>query len=245
MKSRFESFDPRVRLLWMFVVATVAVTQREILPLLFVIVTLPPVWIFAQRFNYMALEKSKKLLPFLIFLAITQFFSAWIYEGSLNTTVFTRVLVQSLKVYTVITSSMLVFETTPSGEVAAAIRSFKRKKEGTWNKVVESSAFCLATAFQFIPIIQREISQIILVRRMRGEGVLEGNQLQQAAKMLRMGIPLISRVFEVTRNFMLTIINFGYSPLRVRTQFKKLCYNRADWVATVTLLIGTVPFFFV
>jgi len=40
----------------MFVVATVAVIQKEIVPLLFVIATLPPVWILAQRLNYMALE---------------------------------------------------------------------------------------------------------------------------------------------------------------------------------------------
>ncbi len=244
-QTSFETLDPRVRLFWMFSLSAIALHFHTVAPLLVVIATLVPIWALSGRVGFMIRRVSIRLIPFLAFLAVIQMLTAWISHGTPWSVVTMQTVgTQILRVYIMITASVLLWETTSFEEVSEAIRCVKRGIEKSrWNSFVESLAFAVGMAFQFVPVVKNELDTMIAVRRARGEGITEGGSIAQARKMVRMGVPLLSRVFEYIKNLMLALLNYSYSPFRPRTQYVRLRYNWQDWIATTCIVVYAVMAF--
>lgn len=243
-KSLFQRLDPRVRLLWMFLTSAVAIYHNSLVILGLIILSVLPVWIMANNLRLLV-KTTRSVIPFLLFIIVTRLLSIWIYKGFiLDADTLTLVIGQIMKVYVMVTSAVLLFQTTSYEEVALSLRSFKRKKHGRWNIFMERVAFVFGTAFQFIPLLTNELSTMVEVRRARGDGITEGKSLEKAKKMVLMGFPLINRAFDIIKNLLLSLINYNYDSSRPRTQYRSLQFFAID-IAALGVLLSYASILFV
>lgn len=200
-----------------------------------------PVWWRAGKLKYILVDVSKGILQFILFLAVSQIAYQWITLGSLGWEVVEQTTIQIMRVYLMITSSVVLFQTTGFEEIATAIRTLKiGTKPHGWNQFIEGLAFTIGLAFQFIPLLERKIHQMVEVRRARGIGIDEGNLLERGKKYLTMGIPLIIQTLELVKNVFLALLNYSYSPGKERTQYREIHFKQLDFVAMVLISKATL-----
>lgn len=235
--------DPRVKILWMVLVSSLAISSKSVAKLGILIILGIPVWIMAGKLKYIAIDVTKGMIQFILFLSISQVIYQWITIGHLGWEVGQQAIIQIMRVYLMITSSVLLFETTGFEEIATAIRSLKiGDKPHGWNQFIEGLAFTIGLAFQFIPLLQRKLEKMVEVRRARGVGVDEGNLFQRGKKYLTMGVPLIVQTLEIVKNTFLALLNYSYSPVKKRSQFRRVRFHLIDGIVIALMAIFTVFF---
>lgn len=225
----------------MSLISILALRFNNISELGIIIVTLIPVWLLAKRGKFF-ISSTINLIPFLGFLAILQIVINGISTGDiLAKDVVYRACVETMRFYSMLISALLIFQTTDFAEIGASIRSLKTSEDPIfWNKLIEIFAFVLSTGYQMVPLLNREIVLIAEVQRAKGVGVTEGNRIQQAQKLVRMGTPLFLRTMELVKNTALALINYSYSPLRVRTSYRVLRFSHKDWLALSVLITSVL-----
>ncbi|MCL4384327.1 energy-coupling factor transporter transmembrane protein EcfT [Patescibacteria group bacterium] len=242
-KPFFERLDPRVRIIWMFLLSALTLHFMEPLPLLLVVLSIIPVWLLARRFLMLVSKVTPKAIAFMLFLAVTQSISQLIMTHTVNPNV---LAIQMERVYVMVTASVLLFQTTNYSQITAAIRSLKpRNPESKLAPFIESAAFTVGIAFQMIPTILTEIATMAQVRRARGEAITEGKALERAKKSLRLGMPLVNRMIDVIKNINLALTNYAYSNRRRRTQFRIIRFSLMDYAALLVVFAAALAFLFV
>lgn len=241
--TRIDPIDPRTKILWMILISSLAISSNSIAALGILILSAVPVWIMAGKLKHIAIDVTKGMIQFILFLAASQMIYQWITLGKLGQGVVEQTIIQIMKVYLMITASVLLFETTGFEEIATAIRTLKiGNKPHGWNQIIESLAFTIGLAFQFVPLLQRKLKKMVEVRRARGIGINEGNPLERAKNYLSMGIPLIVQTLEILKNTFLALLNYSYSPAKKRSQFRRIKFHLIDGIAIAVLAIFTVVF---
>jgi energy-coupling factor transport system permease protein len=228
--SWFGRRDPRVKIGWMFLLSAVVVYAHNIALIGVLLATNLIVWILAQQALLLS-KTTLRLIPYLLFLFCIQLIVVWISRHQfLTPEALYQAALAVLRFYIMLTSAVLFFQTTEFWELMAAFRSVKWKRmPNIWNQAVETFGFIIATAYQMVPLILKELETIVLAQRARGIDIRSGNRFQQVKKLVRMGVPLFGQTIELVKNTSIAVLNYGYSPWRERTQFRNIRCNLADY----------------
>lgn len=230
-------------MLWMICISLLAIKFQSVARLGILIILAIPVWMIAGKLKFIIIDVSKNMFQFVAFLAASQLVYQWVKFGMLGWEAVEQALIQVMRVYIMITTSIILFQTTEFEEIATAIRTLKWGQESNiWNQLIEGTAFTVGLAFQFIPLLQRKLKEMIEVRRARGIGVNEGGVLERAKKYLNMGIPLVVQTLEIIHNTFLALLNYSYSPGKKRSRYRRIKFHLIDGIAMAVLAIITAMF---
>ncbi|OGV89655.1 hypothetical protein A2Z41_00905 [Microgenomates group bacterium RBG_19FT_COMBO_39_10] len=238
--SPFGKTDPRVRLLWMGIMSVLAMICSKPESLFLLTLTLVPVWLLSKSVKRMT-QVSIRLTPFLLFLLLLQLGPKFLSGGiGLSYEEIARGIGETLRFFVMLQSAQVLIATTDFGELTGAIRQLAPRRIGILDKGLGVFAFVLGIALQSLPLLSAELTTIVEVQRARGIEVTKGGRLQQAKKLLRMGLPLFVRSLELAKGAGLALLNYAFHPLRQRSIYHKLEAGRADWVAAVILISATL-----
>jgi energy-coupling factor transport system permease protein len=249
--SKFSEIDPRVRIVWLFTVSGLAMLWTNIIPLLIVILSLIPVWIYSDDLKG-SLISSIKLLPYLIFLFVFQVAIKFLFSGLSDPYLFHfwqmdisfqeihKAFIETVRLYVMIQSAQVFFKTTDFGELTSGIRHSFSCKNKQVKKSKEILAFLLGTAFQSVPLLDREIKQIVEVQKARGVQIDKGSKIQQVRKLSRMGMPIFIRSLDLIKDSGLALLNFGFDINEERSSYRALKMQSKDWFFLGTLVLTLV-----
>ncbi len=256
--SKFQQLDPRIRLFWSLIISVLALLWSKPIPLILVILTLIPVWLYSNRFKQ-SLLAGLRLIPYLIFLFILQIIIKFVFEPpgtdylfkfhgmTISELEIIKAGVETLRFFIMLQAAQLILKTTDFGELTSAIRQSIPSLGGKTKQAKEAFAFIVGTAYQSIPLLGEEINQVVEVQKARGVEIRQGNKLQQVKKISRLGMPLFIRCMELTKFSGLALLNFGFSTQDERSIYRRLSLNKKDWFVlglflTVLIVAGIIKF---
>lgn len=239
--SAFRRLDPRVRLMWMIGMSILAMIWSRPEPLIVLILTLIPVCTSARLTRRMTVS-SIRLIPFLLFLLMLQIVPKFIFGGMSESYLFRigemdlsvaelmKGVTETLRFFIMLQSAQVLLQTTDFGELTAGLRQIIPLRGVGLTRFMEVLAFLLGVAYQSVPLLSAEMQTIVEVQRARGVDVTRGGRLQQAKKLVRMGIPLFIRSLELAKGSGLALLNYAFSPSQTRSIYRKLTMQKSDWV---------------
>lgn len=249
--SKFQQLDPRVRIFWALLISILALLWTNPIPLFLVILTFIPVWLYSNQLKS-SIISSLKLIPYLSFLFVLQLVIKFLFGQpqtdyliqfqtmGISQSEIVKAGVETLRFFIMLQSAQLILKTTNFGELTSAIRQSIPDFGKKTYQIKEAFAFIIGTSYQSIPLLGKEINQIVEVQKARGVEVRQGNKIQQVKKISRLGMPLFIRCLELTKFSGLALLNFGFSTKSKRSIYRRLSLTKTDW-----LILGLLIFILV
>jgi len=215
-KSFLHSLDPRAKLVFSIVYTISALMYTEIIPLLFIFVSLIPLILMGKLFKQWI--KSIRGLSFLILFIVI-----------LNTLFISLsfAIAMILRIYIMVSAFSIFFLTVDPNDLALSLISMKLPYE---------FAFSFSLAFRFVPTIAYEAQNILDAQQSRGYEMQKKGFINQIKNLFPLLIPLIICSIRRAFNVAEALESRAFGSRKERTYYYTIKYSIKDWIFTFYLL---------
>ncbi|MFX0002409.1 MAG: energy-coupling factor transporter transmembrane component T family protein [Promethearchaeota archaeon] len=216
-KSFLHNLDPRAKLVFSIVYTIIALLFTEIVPLLFIFLSLIPLILIGKLFKQWI--KSIFGLSFLVLFIII-----------LNTLFISLSFAISmiLRIYIMISAFSIFFLTVDPNDLALSMISMKLPYE---------FAFSFSLAFRFVPTIAIEAQNILDAQQSRGYEMQKKGLINQVKNLFPLLIPLIICSIKRAFNVAEALESRAFGSRKKRTYYYNINYTFKDWIFTGYLLL--------
>ncbi|MFW9819118.1 MAG: energy-coupling factor transporter transmembrane component T family protein [Candidatus Thorarchaeota archaeon] len=216
-KSFLHKLDPRAKLVFSIIYTICALLFTEIIPLLFIFLSLVPLVLIGRLFKQWI--KSIRGLSFLIIFIIV-----------LNTLFISLsfAIAMILRIYIMISAFSIFFLTVDPNDLALSLISMKLPYE---------FAFSFSLAFRFVPTIATEAQNILDAQQSRGYEMQKKGLVSQIKNLFPLLIPLIICSIRRAFNVAEALESRAFGSKKERTYYYKIRFTLKDWIFTLYLLI--------
>jgi energy-coupling factor transport system permease protein len=216
-KSFLHSLDPRAKLVFSIVYTISALLYTEIIPLLFIFVSLIPLILMGRLFKQWI--KSIRGLSFLI-----------VFIVILNTLFISLsfAIAMILRIYIMVSAFSIFFLTVDPNDLALSLISMKLPYE---------FAFSFSLAFRFVPTIAFEAQNILEAQQSRGYEMQKKGFINQIKNLFPLLIPLIICSIKRAFNVAEALESRAFGSRKERTYYYAIKYSIKDWIFTFYLLL--------
>ena len=215
--SFLHNLDPRAKLVFSIVYTICALLFTEIIPLLFIFLSLVPLILIGKLFKQWI--KSIRGLSFLIIFIII-----------LNTLFISLsfAIAMILRIYIMISAFSIFFLTVDPNDLALSLISMKIPYE---------FAFAFSLAFRFVPTIANEAQNILDAQQSRGYEMQKKGLINQIKNLFPLLIPLIICSIKRAFNVAEALESRAFGSRKERTYYYSIKYTLKDWIFTMYLLL--------
>jgi energy-coupling factor transport system permease protein len=212
-----HKLDPRAKLLLSIIYSISALMFTEIIPLLFIFITLIPSILISKMLKEWI--KSIRGLSFLILLIIVlnTFFLSLSYA-----------LAMILRILIMITSFSIFFLTVHPNDLALSLISMK---------VPYPYAFSFSLSFRFVPTIAMEAQNIMDAQQSRGYEMKTSGLINQIKNLFPLLVPLIICSIKRAFNVAEALESRAFGAEVERSFYYSINYSWKDWVITFFLIL--------
>ena len=227
-KSIIHRLDPRAKLLFAMIYTINALMFTEIVPLVFIFLSLIPFILLGKLFHQWI--KSIHSLAFLyIFIIIIN--TLFITNNG-----FSFSLAMIIRITTMISAFSIFFLTVDPNDLALSLISMK---------VPYEFAFSFSLAFRFVPTIAIEAQNIIDSQQSRGYEMQKKGIINQIKNLFPLLVPLIIGSIKRAFNVAEALESRAFGSKKERTFYFTIRYSVTDWIFTFLLLIILVVLIFI
>ncbi|MFX0075290.1 MAG: energy-coupling factor transporter transmembrane component T family protein [Candidatus Hermodarchaeota archaeon] len=211
--------DPRTKLLLAITYTVNAFLFQELVPLLFVLITLLPIILLSQLFKKWV--KSVKGMSFLyIFIIILN--TLFINNYGLS-----FAIAMILRISIMISAFSLFFLTVDPNDLALSLISMKIPYE---------YAFSFSLAFRFVPTVAIETQNIIDAQQSRGYEMQKKGIFNQIKNLIPLLVPLIISSIKRAFNVAEALESRSFGNKKDRTYYYTIKFSLKDWIFSLYLI---------
>ncbi|MFX1425257.1 MAG: energy-coupling factor transporter transmembrane component T family protein [Promethearchaeota archaeon] len=215
--SFLHNLDPRAKLVLSLVYTIGALLYNQIIPLLFIFLSLLPLVILGKILKQWL--KSIRGLSFLVLFIIllnTLFLS------------FSFAIAMVLRIYVMVSAFSIFFLTVDPNELALSLISMK---------VPYEFAFSFSLAFRFVPTIAIEAQNIIDAQQSRGYEMQKKGFINQIKNLFPLLIPLIICSIKRAFNVAEALESRAFGSNKKRSFYYSIKFSYKDWIFTIYLIL--------
>lgn len=227
-KSFIHKLDPRSKLLFAIIYTVVALLFTEIIPLLFIFLSLIPFILIGKLFKQWL--KSIRGLSYL-YLIIIVLNTLFISEKGLSFAVS-----MLIRISIMISAFSIFFLSVDPNDLALSFISMK---------VPYEFAFSFSLAFRFVPTIAMEAQNIIDAQQSRGYEMQKKGIISQIRNLFPLLIPLIISSIKRAFNIAEALESRAFGSNKNRSYYFKINYSVRDWIFTIYLIGFFIAFLFI
>ncbi|MFX1391437.1 MAG: energy-coupling factor transporter transmembrane component T family protein [Promethearchaeota archaeon] len=216
-KSFIHNLDPRSKLIFSIIYTISALLFTEIIPLLFIFISLIPLVIIGRLAKQWI--KSIKGLSFLIIFII------------LLNTLFISLsfsIAMIIRICIMVSAFSIFFLTVDPNDLALSLISMRLPYE---------FAFSFSLAFRFVPTIANEAQNILDAQQSRGYEMQKKGIINQIKNLFPLLVPLIicsiKRAFSVAE----ALESRAFGSRKERSYYYNINFSMKDWLFTIYLLL--------
>lgn len=216
-KSFLHNLDPRAKLVFSIVYTISALLFTEIIPLLFIFLSLIPLVLIGKLFKQWI--KSIRGLSFLI-----------IFIVILNTLFISLsfAIAMILRILIMVSAFSIFFLTVDPNDLALSLISMKFPYE---------FAFSFSLAFRFVPTIAIEAQNILDAQQSRGYEMQKKGLISQIKNLFPLLIPLIICSIKRAFNVAEALESRAFGSRKERSYYYSIKYSLIDWGFTIYLML--------
>ncbi|MFW9826393.1 MAG: energy-coupling factor transporter transmembrane component T family protein [Candidatus Thorarchaeota archaeon] len=216
-KSFIHNLDPRAKLIFSLVYTISALLFTEIIPLLFIFLSLIPLILIGKIFRLWI--KSIRGLSFLVILIIV-----------LNTLFISLSfsIAMILRIYIMVSAFSIFFLTVDPNDLALSLISMKIPYE---------FAFSFSLAFRFVPTIANEAQNILDAQQSRGYEMQKKGLINQIKNLFPLLIPLVICSIKRAFNVAEALESRAFGSRKERTFYYNIKFSIKDWFFTFYVLL--------
>lgn len=216
-KSFLHNLDPRAKLVFSIVYTISALLFTEIIPLLFIFLSLIPLVLIGKLFKQWI--KSIRGLSFLI-----------IFIVILNTLFISLsfAIAMILRILIMVSAFSIFFLTVDPNDLALSLISMKFPYE---------FAFSFSLAFRFVPTIAIEAQNILDAQQSRGYEMQKKGLISQIKNLFPLLIPLIICSIKRAFNVAEALESRAFGSRKERSYYYSIKYSLRDWGFTIYLML--------
>ena len=233
-----HNLDPRTKLFFVIVYLVdifIAHSIAEFLLLFLIFITVA--YLSKTSFN-MLLSSVKSIIVLIVFnksgSVVLDLSFMKIYSGALL-----GILLITVRFILVVMVMVVFMATTSPSQITHAI-----EKSLGFLKVIgvpiSTFALVLSISLRFIPTIIEETNRIINAQVSRGSDFNEGSLMQKVKKFIPILIPLFIATLKRADELATAMEVRGYSTTIKRSKYKKLKYNKFDYLSYLLIIVTTV-----
>lgn len=223
-----HKLDPRSKLLFAIIYTVVALLFTEIVPLLFIFLSLFPFILIGNLFNqWIKSIRGLSYLYLIIIILNTLFISVKGLSFAIS---------MSLRISIMISAFSIFFLSVDPNDLALSFISMK---------VPYEFAFSFSLAFRFVPTIAMEAQNIIDAQQSRGYEMQKKGIISQIKNLFPLLIPLIVSSIRRAFNVAEALESRAFGSKRKRSYYFKIKYSAIDWIFTIYLIIFLILFLFI
>jgi energy-coupling factor transport system permease protein len=212
-----HDLDPRVKLLFAIIYTINALLFTEIVPLLFIFLTLIPIIVAGKLVKlWVKSVRGLSLLIVLIILLNTLFIS-------LN-----FAIAMVLRILLMISAFSVFFLTVDPNDLALSLMKMKVSYE---------FAFSFSLAFRFVPTIAIEAQNIMDAQQSRGYELQQKGLLNQIKNLFPLLIPLIICSIRRAYNVAEALESRAFGSNRKRSFYFTIYFKHKDWIFSIFLIM--------
>jgi energy-coupling factor transport system permease protein len=215
--SFLHNLDPRAKLFLAIIYTVSALLFDQIMPLLFIFLSLIPLVIIGKIFRQWM--KSIRGLSFLV-----------IFILFLNTLFISLsfAIAMIMRIFIMVSAFSIFFLTVDPNNLALSLISMKLPYE---------FAFSFSLAFRFVPTIAKEAQNIIDAQQSRGYEMQEKGIVNQIKNLFPLLIPLIICSIKRAFNVAEALESRAFGSKKERTYYYTIKYSLKDWIFTLYLIL--------
>lgn len=215
-KTFLHNLDPRAKLLFSIVYTISAMLFTEIIPLIFIFLSLIPIILIGKLFKQWI--KSIRGLSFLVFFII-------LLNSLFISLSFAIAMI--LRIYIMVSAFSIFFLTVDPNNLALSLISMRLPYE---------FAFSFSLAFRFVPTIAIEAQNILDAQQSRGYELQKKGLINQIKNLFPLLIPLIICSIRRAFNVAEALESRAFGCRKQRTYYYTIQYSIKDWIFTFYLL---------
>ena len=214
-----HSLDPRAKLLLAITYTISALLFQEIIPLLFILITLVPVIMIGRLFKKW-LESIKGMSFLYVFILVLN--TLFIERNGLS-----FAIAMILRISIMISAFSLFFLTVDPNDLALSLITMKIPYE---------YAFSFSLAFRFVPTIALEAQNIIDAQQSRGYEMQKKGIINQIKNLFPLLVPLIVSSIKRAFNVAEALESRSFGNKKGRTFYYTIRYSLKDWIFSIYLI---------
>jgi energy-coupling factor transport system permease protein len=224
-KSAIHNLDPRAKLIFSIVYTISALMFTEIIPLLFIFLSLIPLILLGKLFKLWI--KSIRGLSFLVILIII-----------LNTLFISLSfsIAMILRIYIMVSAFSIFFLTVDPNDLSLSLISMR---------VPYEFAFSFSLAFRFVPTIANEAQNILDAQQSRGYEMQKKGIINQIKNLFPLLIPLIICSIKRAFNVAEALESRAFGSRKDRTFYYNIKFSLKDWFFTSLILLFLIGLIFI
>jgi len=215
-----HNLDPRAKLLYSIIYSVSALMFTEIIPLLFIFITLLPSIIIGKMIKEWI--RSIRGLSYLILMIIVlnTFFLSLSYA-----------IAMILRIIIMISAFSIFFLTVHPNDLALSLISMK---------VPYPYAFSFSLAFRFVPTIAYEAQNIMDAQQSRGYEMKKSGLINQIKNLFPLLVPLIICSIKRAFNVAEALESRAFGSNVERSFYYSIKYSIKDWIITIFLILFVI-----
>lgn len=211
--------DPRAKLLLAFIYTILALLYTEIIPLLFIFLTLFPIIVFGKLLNEWIRSIRGISFLFIIILILNTLF--------IQNNGFSYGIAMVIRITIMISSFSIFFLTVDPNDLALSLITMK---------VPYEFAFSFSLAFRFVPTIANEAQNIMDAQMSRGYELEKKGIISQVKNLFPLLVPLIICSIRRAFNVAEALESRAFGSSKSRTFYYSIHYSKRDWIITIYLV---------
>ena len=217
-----HKLDPRTKLILAITYTFNSFIFQEIIPLLFIFITLVPIIILGKLFKKWV--KSIKGMSFLyVFIIVLN--TLFISEYGLS-----FAIAMILRISIMISAFSLFFLTVDPNDLALSLITMKIPYE---------YAFSFSLAFRFVPTIALETQNIMDAQQSRGYEMQKKGIINQIKNLFPLLVPLIISSIKRAFNVAEALESRSFGNKKNRTYYYTIRFSLKDWIFSLYLILLT------
>jgi energy-coupling factor transport system permease protein len=212
-----HNLDPRAKLILALVYTICSLLFTNIVPLLFLFLTLFPLIVIGRLFRDWFKSISGLTFLFILIIVLNTFFLSLSYAIGMI-----------IRIIIMISSFSIFFLTVDPNELTLSLISMKIPFE---------FAFSFSLAFRFVPTISIEAQNIIDAQQSRGYELKKKGIISQVKNLFPLLIPLIICSVKRAFNVAEALESRAFGSQKERTYFFTIQYSYKDWIISIYLMI--------
>lgn len=215
-----HKLDPRTKLILAITYTINSFIFQEIIPLLFIFITLLPIVILGKLFKKWV--KSIKGMSFLyVFIIVLN--TLFISEYGLS-----FAIAMILRISIMISAFSLFFLTVDPNDLALSLITMKIPYE---------YAFSFSLAFRFVPTIALETQNIMDAQQSRGYEMQKKGIINQIKNLFPLLVPLIISSIKRAFNVAEALESRSFGNKKDRTYYYSIRFSLKDWIFSLYLIL--------
>jgi len=215
-ETLIHNLDPRAKLLFAIIYTISALLFTEIIPLLFIFLSLIPLILIGKLHKEWIKSMRGLSFLFLIIIVLNTFFLSLSFA-----------LAMLLRITIMITAFSIFFLTVHPNDLALSLISMKIPYEG---------AFSFSLAFRFVPTIANEAQNIIDAQQSRGYEMKQSGLINQIKNLFPLLVPLIVCSIRRAFNVAEALESRAFGSKKERTYYYVIHFSLKDWLFTAYLI---------